>query len=142
MSNIVRNYQLTSVEKVNKASNLIKRLKDVTSAYIDKEKQLLRLELNLNDKDKRFNKKVKSIEEEILKILKSLNLSGFDTSNVTNMSYMFSSCSGLTSLDVSSFNTTNVINMDSMFHACESLTSLDVSNFDTSNVSNMSMMLE
>ena len=83
MSNIVRNYQLTSVEKVNKASNLIKRLKDVTSAYIDKEKQLLRLELNLNDKDKRFNKKVKSIEEEILKILKSLN-------NESTMEYIVS----------------------------------------------------
>ena len=73
MSNLVRNYQLSNVEKVNKASNLIKKIKDVSSAYIDKEKQLLRLELNLNDKDKKFNRKMNSIELDILKILKSLN---------------------------------------------------------------------
>ena len=58
MANLVRNYQLSNVDKVNKVSNLIKKLRNVTSAYIDKEKQLLRLELDLNEKDKRFNKKI------------------------------------------------------------------------------------
>ena len=72
--------------------------------------------------------------------LTSLNLSNFDTSNVTNMSYMFSFCSKLTSLDVSKFNTSNVTDMSYMFDCCSSLTSLNVSSFNTSNVTNMSCM--
>ena len=69
--------------------------------------------------------------------LTSLDVSGFDTSNVTTMSYMFRDCSNLTSLDVSKFNTSNVTTMLWMFGNCSKLTSLDVSNFDTSNVTTM-----
>ena len=65
-------------------------------------------------------------------------LENLDTSNVTNMSYMFYCCQKLTSLDVSNFSTSNVTNMSSMFDSCTGLTSLDVSKFDTSNVTNMS----
>ena len=72
--------------------------------------------------------------------LTSLDISSFDTSNVTNMAYMFNSCTNLTTLDVSNFNTSNVINMSYMFNSCTNLTSLDVSNFNTSNVTNMSFM--
>ena len=63
-----------------------------------------------------------------------------DTSSASNMSYMFSYCSGLTSLDLSSFNTANVSNMSSMFYYCSGLTSLDLSSFNTAKVSNMSKM--
>ncbi|MCD7949096.1 MAG: DUF285 domain-containing protein [Erysipelotrichaceae bacterium] len=37
----------------------------------------------------------------------SLDLSSFDTSNVTSMAYMFSGCSSLIDLDISSFDTSN-----------------------------------
>ena len=74
--------------------------------------------------------------------LTSLDVSNFDTSNVTDMSGMFSGCQNLTSLDVSNFNTSKVTDMSSMFYSCLELTSLDVSNFDTSNVTNMSGMFE
>ena len=70
----------------------------------------------------------------------TMNLANLDTSRVTNMSSMFSACSGVTSLDVSNFDTSKVTNMSSMFNSCSSLTSLDVSNFDTSKVTNMSSM--
>ena len=40
--------------------------------------------------------------------LKSIDLSGFDTSGVTNMYYMFDSCSSLVSVDISGFDMTNV----------------------------------
>ena len=66
--------------------------------------------------------------------IQTLDLSGFDTSNVTNMDNMFRACDNLTSLNVSSFNTRNVTDMSGMFVYCTNLTSLDVSNFDTSNV--------
>ena len=72
--------------------------------------------------------------------LTSLDLSSFNTSNVTTMDHMFHNCSSLTSLDLSSFNTSNVTDMSYMFYNCSSLTSLDLSNFNTSNVTDMSNM--
>ena len=72
--------------------------------------------------------------------LTSLDLSGFNTSKVSNMYGMFEDCSGLTSLDVSGFNTSNVSNMNVMFQGCFGLTSLDLGNFNTSNVTNMNSM--
>jgi surface protein len=53
----------------------------------------------------------------------------FNTSNVTNMSYMFCYCSSLTTLDVSNFNTSNVTDMRDMFYRCYALTSLNLNNF-------------
>ena len=72
--------------------------------------------------------------------LTNLNLSSFNTSNVTDMGAMFYGCSSLTSLDLSSFNTSNVMAMYGMFMECSSLTNLDLSSFNTSNVMNMSSM--
>ena len=72
--------------------------------------------------------------------LTSLDLSNFDTSQVTNMSDMFGGCMGLTSLDVSKWNTSKVTTMANMFNYCTSLTSLDLSNFNTSQVTTMDGM--
>ena len=72
--------------------------------------------------------------------LTNLDLSNFDTSQVTYMSLMFTSCSSLTSLDVSKFDTSKVTDMGGMFSVCSSLTNLDVSKFDTSNVTAMTNM--
>ena len=72
--------------------------------------------------------------------LTNLDVSHFDTSNVTNMALMFFGMSGLTNLDVSNFDTSNVMDMSAMFSGMSSLTSLDISNFDTSNVTNMALI--
>lgn len=71
--------------------------------------------------------------------LTDLDVSTFDTSSVTDMNYMFSTCSLLTSLDLSNFNTSSVTNMSFMFHDCFKLQSL-IFNFDTSAVTNMRFM--
>ena len=76
--------------------------------------------------------------------LTSIDVTGFDTSNVTNMERMFA-CddnneSKLTYLDVSGFDTRKVTNMSNMFWNCVSLKELDVSGFNTSNVTNMRCM--
>jgi surface protein len=63
-----------------------------------------------------------------------------NTSEVTNMSWMFGYCSSLTSLDLSNFNTANVRQMADMFISCHGLTSLDLSSFNTSNVTDMCEM--
>ena len=53
--------------------------------------------------------------------LTSLDLSGWDTSNVTDMGGMFEKCSNLTSLDLSGWDTSNVTDMTDMFTDCTSL---------------------
>ena len=55
------------------------------------------------------------------KSLINLNLSNFNTQNVTDMSYMFCDCKSLTNLNLSNFNTQNVTDMSGMFRDCKSL---------------------
>ena len=74
--------------------------------------------------------------------LSTIDLSNFDTSNVTTMVSMFYDCSSISNLDLSNFNTKNVTSMGYMFYGCSSISSLDLSNFDTSNVTGMSCMFE
>ena len=69
--------------------------------------------------------------------LTSIDTTGWDTSNVTDMVCMFGSCSSLTTLDVSKFNTSKVIDMGHVFDCCYSLTTLDLSNWDISKVSSV-----
>ena len=72
--------------------------------------------------------------------LKEINLFNFSTNNVINMSYMFSKCSSLLELNLLNFNTINVKYMSEMFYGCKSLESIDLSSFNTNNVTNMSDM--
>ena len=67
-------------------------------------------------------------------------MSYLNTSEVTDMSYMFAGCEKLTSVDVSHFNTSKVIYMGRMFDLCTRLTSLDLSSFNTSHVAEMRSM--
>ncbi len=55
-------------------------------------------------------------------------IANLNTSEVTTMAYMFGSCTSLESVDVSGFDTRNVTNMGSMFYRT-GLTALDISNF-------------
>ncbi|EAC6832397.1 TPA_asm: BspA family leucine-rich repeat surface protein, partial [Listeria monocytogenes] len=69
--------------------------------------------------------------------LTELDVSGLDTSAVTNMQNMFQYCRALEELDVSHFDTSSVTTMRGMFQYCELLDKLDVSNWDTSSVTTM-----
>jgi len=97
--------------------------------------------------------------------LTSLDLTGFDTSAVTDMSYMFYNCNKLHTLDVTGWDTGNVtttrcmfyfdnklVNLigeegwvlnnvetvQSMFRACTALETVDVTNWDLSKVTTFS----
>jgi surface protein len=72
--------------------------------------------------------------------LPSLDLSNWDTSNVTYMGTMFHSCINLTTLDLSNFDTSNVTIMGDMFTNCNKLTSLDLSNFNIDYLTNTNYM--
>ena len=69
--------------------------------------------------------------------LLTIDFSNFNTSNINNMYSMFSKCSSLITLNLSNFKTSKVTNMMGMFYNCYSLTNLDLTNFNTSNVTNM-----
>ena len=74
--------------------------------------------------------------------LKSINLAGFDTKNVTTMERMFQNCQALTELDLSAFNTEKVKDMSGMFNNCPKLAKLDLSKFNTANVEKMNDMFK
>ena len=58
--------------------------------------------------------------------LESVNLSNFDTSQVTDMHWMFQHCPKLTKLDLSSFDIRNVTMLEKMFQYDEKLTCIQV----------------
>ena len=59
----------------------------------------------------------------------NIDLSNFNTNNVTDMSLMFYKCSSLKELNLNNFNTNNVTNMRWMFSGCSSLKELNLKNF-------------
>lgn len=65
--------------------------------------------------------------------MQSMNLTGMDTSVVSDMKLCFWG-SRITSLDLSTWDTSRVTTMYSMFHECENLVAVDLSNFDTQNI--------
>ena len=71
------------------------------------------------------------------KNVRTIDMRGFDTANVTNMYSFTYNCKQLTTLDVSNLDVSNVTNIHAMFGYCSNLTSLDLSKWDTSHISNM-----
>ena len=70
--------------------------------------------------------------------LKSIDLSGLDTSSAKDMSYMFAGCSSLESIDLSGLDSSSVTDVSDMFSDCSGLRSLNLSVIDLSRVYNMS----
>ncbi len=71
---------------------------------------------------------------------KTIDLSNFDTSNVTNMGSMFYGNFSKEIIGLDKIDTSNVTNMSYMFSDIQGVTVLDVSGFDTNKVTNMSNM--
>lgn len=76
------------------------------------------------------------------KNLKTVDLSGLDTSDCSDFSAMFKGCKSLQSVDLSTFDMKNVNKMESMFSSCESLTEIDLSMIDTGKVKDFSGLFE
>ena len=73
--------------------------------------------------------------------LEYLDLSNFNTENITDMSFMFTACNKLKEIKgINKFITNKVTNMSGMFQECNELEYLDLSNFNTENVIDMSAM--
>ena len=72
--------------------------------------------------------------------METIDLAGFDTSEVTSMNTMFYSMYNLKNINVSGFNTSKVTDMYAMFDQSGVIEELNLSNFDTSNVTDMKWM--
>ena len=71
--------------------------------------------------------------------IEHINLSYLDTSNVIDMSNIFSKCN-FKSFVFPNINTSSLKNASGMFDSCKKLITLDLSNLNTSNVNDMSSM--
>ena len=166
--------ELSDINENNKFINFMNK-KQFYHIYFNESKKEIK---------RNFIKKGENVEKIIIKIdikvsslkklfyeceaTKEIKFKIFNTKNITDMSFMFSSCSNLVKLDIlklltdnttsmynmfsncikikeldlSSFNTENVEDMDSMFYGCESLEKLDISKFMTYEDSHMISMFE
>ena len=75
-------------------------------------------------------------------VLNGLDVSKWNTSQVTKMSWMFGGCSALDALDVSGWDTSKVTDMSAIFQGCQKLSKVDVSKWNTSKVTKMSQVFE
>ncbi len=71
MAEMVKNYQLSKIESNNykRIINNIKKIKEIKSATIDKEKNILRIEITIDDNPNRVEKKLLQLEEGIKKAI-------------------------------------------------------------------------
>ena len=139
-----------TIEKTNVVPNDAKYSKDISSKqdgsvmlwYTDKDNNSL-YEISIGSENGSVEANTNgSGMFAYLDNVSTLDLSGLDTSNMTNMTYMFYNSKSLTNIDVSGFNTSKVVNMGYMFNGCSNLKSIDVSNFNTNKVTDMAGMFE
>ncbi|MDF7638136.1 BspA family leucine-rich repeat surface protein [Lactobacillus sp. ESL0791] len=72
--------------------------------------------------------------------IKSLDLTGLDTSHVTDMSEMFADCQQLANLNFGGIDTSHVTTMARMFYECGKLKQLDLGGLNTAGLLDMSNM--
>ena len=73
--------------------------------------------------------------------IKTLDVTGWDLSNTTNVQGLFADGSNLTSLiGLNTWNVSNITDMSQLFYNDSKLTTLDLSSWDMSNVSDTSIM--
>lgn len=74
--------------------------------------------------------------------LETLDISNWDTSNISAFANWFYQCRKLTQLDLSHFDTRNATNFKQMFRTCPALTTLNISSFDFSKTTNPYIMFD
>lgn len=67
------------------------------------------------------------------------DLSDIDTHRIKDMSYLFHNEKDIKNINISNWDTSNVTNMERMFYGCYKFNS-DISSWDVSNVTNMDKM--
>ena len=142
---IIINYGLKSLSKLFYDCNCIKKINFI-KFKIDDFKSMSEMfygcsleELNISNFNSNNVTNMKGMFRDCIS-LKELNLSNFNTYNVSKMNNMFSYCSSLKKLNLSNFSNNKLTNMRYMFECCRSLTELNLSNFNINNVTDMYRM--
>ena len=137
-----------TIEKTNVVPNDAKYSKDISSKqdgsvmlwYTDKDNNSL-YEISIGSENGSVEANTNGNKMfAYLDNVSTLDLSGLDTSNMTNMTYMFYKSTSLTNIDVSGFDTSKAVNMSGMFNGCTNLENLNLSNFNTEKVTSMTQM--
>lgn len=66
----------------------------------------------------------------------------FVGTSATNISGMFEDCSGLTSIDLSGFNASNIVSANYAFQHCSFVETIDISGIDTSTIQNFKYIFD
>ena len=74
--------------------------------------------------------------------LAEVNLAAIDTKNVTLFDALFRNCRSLVSIDISGLDTSKGMRFEAMFQGCESLRSIGFSGIDTSSATHMENMFQ
>ena len=69
-----------------------------------------------------------------------VDLTGFDPSNIEDLSFMFDECKNIQTIKIEDFNSPNLKNTKSMFNECHSLKYINFKNIDTQQVTTMENM--
>ena len=137
----------SSVKSISVKPQSIIKLPERSIEYLADEEYLLFCDLdNLTDIDLKGFDTSNMIDMTNMfsgcRSLKTLDMSGLDTSNVERMGGMFGDCVSLTSVNMKNLNTKKVVSLRHMFYGCESLTTLDLGSFNTSKVVSMAGMFD
>ena len=90
-----------------------------------------------------FEDKFETCEQMFMGLqIKEIDLSKFDTSEVTSMRNMFRSCLKLEKINFGNINTSSLQNLEYTFSECSELVTIYISNIDTSQVTSMKYMFE
>lgn len=148
-------FSVNSGEKLQLINTGIIQSNQYKITVIDGQNRLRRLDSIVNGEDKfdftgdisvviEFNNTLnssKSLFENISK-LKNINLTSFDTSNITSMDSMFSGCTALENITLDGIDTRKLNSMNYMFKNCDNLQEINMSPINAQNVKNMSSMFD
>ena len=148
-------FSVNSGEKLQLINTKIIENNQYKITVIDEQKRLRRLDSIVNGEDKfdftgdisiviEFNNTLnssKSLFENVSK-LKNINLTSFDTSQITTMDSMFSGCTTLEQITLDGIDTRKLHNMNHMFRNCDNLQEINMSPINAGNVKNMSAIFE
>ncbi len=117
---------------------------DATAIYLNSDSSSLLSNMsNVTDLSSFINRvhveNVKSMQNMFRsdKTIKTIDLSSWKTTSLTNMQEMFINCTSLENLIINNLNTSKVTTLNNTFDDCESLVSIDLSKWNTENVKDL-----
>ena len=120
----------------------MKYLKPINEFWGDVLKRDLLDETREEDKFHSKEELMKYLKSEIKRQGENVVIKNLDVSLIGDLSELFYDCESIRTLDLSGWKTSNIKNMNRIFSGCFKLESLDVSGWDTSSIIYIDSMFE